>query len=151
MTCVRDIMTVKAVFVSMDETLEDVRDIFEVRGFHHLIVVDHDLVVGVISDRDLLKHISPFIGKRHMERDQDTNTLRKRAHQIMTRKPVTVHPDVDVWEAAETLLSQSVSCLPVVDSEGRLCGIVTWRDLLRNCVACGMMQGDAGDADAEAA
>ena len=148
MPCVRDIMTVQAVSVSMDETLEDVRAIFDVRGFHHLIVVDRDQVVGVISDRDLYKHVSPFIGKRHMERDQDTNTLRKRAHQIMTRKPVTVTPEMDVHAAAQTLLSERVSCLPVVDDAGHLAGIVTWRDLLKNCVACDAIRAACHHADA---
>ncbi|HRQ75606.1 MAG TPA: CBS domain-containing protein [Phycisphaerales bacterium] len=128
---VRDVMTPDVVTVSLDDTLESIRAIFLASRFHHLIVVEGGHVVGVISDRDLLKTISPFIGNPLMERSQDRNTLQRRAHQVMSRRPVVVHEDTDLSEAAATLLRERVSCLPVVDEEMQPRGIVTWRDLLQ--------------------
>jgi acetoin utilization protein AcuB len=127
---ISQVMTRRVMTVDMDDSLRRVRDIFEEHSFHHLLVLDRRRVVGVISDRDLLKHISPFIGKL-AERSQDLSTLTRRVHQIMTRKLVSVKDDEDVDSAAALMLEHGVSCLPVVTRDGRPVGIVTAKDLLR--------------------
>lgn len=134
------VMTSDVVTIGPEETLERIRDIFEVSTFHHLVVMNRGRVEGVISDRDLLKHVSPFIGRTLMEREQDVNTLKKRAHQIMTRKPIVALNTMSASDAARLLLASRVSCLPVVDERQRLVGIVSWRDLLPHCFgdACGL-------------
>ena len=132
---VGDIMTKSVVTVHMDDSLERIRAIFEESGFHHLIVVDERKVVGVISDRDLLKHLSPFLGVELMERAQDERTLVKKAHQVMRRKPVTVFETTSLEQACELILSSKVTCLPVVARDGSMRGIVTWRDFLPLCFA----------------
>ncbi|MCA9291290.1 MAG: CBS domain-containing protein [Phycisphaerales bacterium] len=144
--CLRDIMTHPVVIVHLDDTLERVRAIFEASKFHHLVVVDGHRVVGVLSDRDLLKHVSPFIGRTFMERGQDLNTLRRRVHQVMSRDPVVARDDMPLLEAGRFLLEHAVTCLPVVDEADRLCGVVTWRDLLPRCFAC--TPPAAGEAEA---
>ena len=53
------------------------------------------------------------------------------AHQIMTRKVVFVTPDTPILEAANLMLRQQISGLPVVDEAGALVGIVTEGDFLR--------------------
>lgn len=133
-TTIDRIMTRNTITVGMDDTLEHIRGIFQRAKFHHVIVLDQGRIAGVISDRDLLKHLSPFIGQRLMERVQDVNTLRRRAHQVMTRSPVTVPGRARVEIAAALMLRERVSCLPVVDESGRLIGIVTSRDLLRHVI-----------------
>ena len=127
---ISEVMTRRVMTVNMDDSLRRVRDIFEEHSFHHLLVLDRRRVVGVISDRDLLKHISPFIGKL-AERSQDLSTLSRRVHQIMTRKLVSVKDDEAVDSAAASMLEHGVSCLPVVTRDGRPVGIVTAKDLLR--------------------
>jgi len=136
---VRELMTEDVVSVEMDASLAHIRSIFQKRSFHHVVVTEDRIVRGVISDRDLLKHISPFVGHELMERPSDVNTLRKRAHQIMHRKPVTVTPEMSAVDATRLLLNHGVTCLPVVDELEKLIGIVTWRDLLTGCIegACG--------------
>lgn len=137
-----DIMTRVVVTVDMDETVERIRTLFESSGFHHLIVTDDARVVGVISDRDLLKHLSPFVGKP-VERAMDAATLSKKAHHIMTRHPVLAHEDMETAEATDLLLRKGVGCLPVVTKGLRLSGIVTWRDLLKVCFMCKPRNADA--------
>jgi acetoin utilization protein AcuB len=128
---VQDIMSRDPVTVGMDDDLHRVKDLFELYRFHHLLVLLGDRLVGVISDRDLLRASSPFIG-RASERPQDVATLNRRVHQIMTRNLVVVAPETPVEEAARLMLDKRVSCLPVVGTEGELLGIVTWRDQLRS-------------------
>jgi CBS domain-containing protein len=54
-----------------------------------------------------------------------------RAHQIMTRRVITVGPDATILEAANTMLRHHISALPVVDAAGRLVGIVSEGDFIR--------------------
>jgi acetoin utilization protein AcuB len=129
---VGDIMTKRLVTVGMDDTLAVVQMLFRAHQFHHLLVLEGRTLVGVISDRDLLKALSPRIGTPN-ETERDRTTLNRRAHQIMTRRPVTVPRDWGVDAAARRMLEANVSSLPVVATDGDdvLVGIVTWKDLLR--------------------
>ena len=128
------IMTRHVVTVGMDDSLESVQNLFDKFRFHHVVVLDNCRVVGVISDRDLLKNISPFVGKP-TERAIDAASARKRVHQVMSRHIVTANPDMSAGDATLLMLNSKVSCLPVLDSHGACVGIVTLRDLLRWALA----------------
>lgn len=128
---VRELMTSGVVTIGMDSTLREAQAIFNERRFHHLVVVENEQPVGVLSDRDLLKQLSPFVGVRMNERAQDIATLNKRVHQFMTRRLISIGPDASLAEAAKLFIRQRVSCLPVIDGAGKLVGIITTRDLIR--------------------
>lgn len=127
---VKEYMTTRLVTVEMDDTLDTVREIFDNTGFHHLLVVERGEVVGVLSDRDLLRHLSPYVGTLS-ETARDVATLNKPVHLVMTRKPVTLAPEAELAEVLEKFGQKDVTCLPVVDAHNRLVGIVTWRDMLK--------------------
>ena len=127
----RDIMTTRVVTVEMDDKLEVVKEIFDTMNFHHLLVVDGDRKLsGVVSDRDLFRALSPYVGSA-TETARDLATLNKRVHQIMTRHPITLHPEAPVAEAVHLLLAHRISCIPIVDDAFKPVGIVSWRDLLK--------------------
>ncbi len=127
---VGDIMTAKVLTVDMDRSLNDVRRIFERSAFHHLIVVEEGKLVGLVSDRDVFRAVSPFVGTS-TERSCDAFTLRKHVHQIMTRLPETTTADSPAEDACRLMLESRVSCLPVVNERGACVGIVTIRDIAR--------------------
>lgn len=133
------IMTKKVVTVEMDDTVALLREILHHVRFHHLPVIEDDELRGIISDRDILMVLSPFINTLS-EQKRDLMTLEKRAHQIMTRKPITITKEASCEEATRLMLHEGISCLPVVSSGGRIEGIVTWRDLLR--MYCGRVVRD---------
>jgi len=54
-----------------------------------------------------------------------------KAHHIMTHHVVTIDPDATLADAAQLMLSNHFSGLPVVDAKGELVGIVTERDFMR--------------------
>ncbi len=107
-----------------------VRERFARFGFHHLLVLEKGRLVGVISDRNLLRNVSPFLGRDLAERSQDLATLNRRVHQVMTRQPVVARPDMPIEAAARLILDKDISCLPVADEHLHPLGIVTWKDLL---------------------
>ncbi len=128
-----DIMTTEVVTVGMDDRLETVQELFDQFKFHHLLVVEDNALMGIISDRDLLKAVSPFVATG-AERMQDLITLDKRVHQIMTRKPITAEKETTVEEAARQLVENSISCLPIFLPEKKVIGIVTLKDILKTLI-----------------
>ena len=54
-----------------------------------------------------------------------------RAHQIMTRQVITVGPETSVVDVADTMLRHHISGLPVVDTAGKLTGIISESDFIR--------------------
>ncbi len=131
---VEDIMNETIVAVEMDDSLQVVKEIFDKVRFHHLLVVESGRLFGVISDRDLLKALSPNIGSI-AETASDRATLNKRAHQIMTRKPVTLSPKARIHDAIEIFINHKISCIPIVDEEEKPIGIISWRDILKTIEA----------------
>ena len=127
---VQQLMTRDPVTVEMDDTVATVREIFDHVRFHHLLVVERGRLCGVVSDRDLFKALSPYLGTP-AESSKDAATLHRRVHQIMSRHPVVIGPHATVFEAVDLIVERGVSCLPVVDPEGAPLGIVTWRDVLQ--------------------
>jgi acetoin utilization protein AcuB len=124
------IMSKSIVTVEMDDSLKVVKKIFDNTHFHHLLVIESGRLYGVISDRDLLKALSPNIGTVG-ETTRDTATLNKKAHQIMTRKPVTLAANAGIYEAIKIFIEHNLSCIPVVDEKNKAVGIVSWRDILK--------------------
>lgn len=128
---IEDIMTRELVTATMDDDLNHVRNLFTRFRFRHIPVIGDDgELVGIISDRDVLANVSPFAGTIN-ERTVDANSLKRKAHQIMTRRPETAAPGEKAERAALIMLHQRISSLPVVEQSGRLIGIVTTRDVLR--------------------
>ena len=137
---VGSVMT-KAVFtVRMDDTIGTMKEILRHAPFHHLLVVEDHRLVGILSDRDILKNISPFLDTLS-ESMRDLSILNRRVHQFMTHKPITVTKETSAKAAADLLLKHHISCLPVVSSSGEIEGVVTWRDILKRYVQADGPQG----------
>ncbi|WP_028772643.1 CBS domain-containing protein [Shewanella waksmanii] len=126
---VETIMSTRVVTIDMDDRLTVAKEIFDNAPFHHLLVTEDGALQGVLSERDYLRALSPHLGKI-CETERDSETLQKRAHQVMTRKPVTVSPQSSIDQASELMLKHGIGSLPVLNN-AELVGIITWKDLLR--------------------
>lgn len=126
----KEIMTIDPVVLSPGQTVDEVHHILSVEHYHHLPVVEHGKLVGLVSDRDLLKTLSPFFGTdQESSRDRDQMTLK--VVDIMSTNLVTVDRHTSVDCASILLLEHKISCLPVVDDAYCLEGVLTWKDLLQ--------------------
>ena len=60
-----------------------------------------------------------------------------KVREVMTGPVIRIHPEETVSVAARTLANHNIGILPVCGSDGRLCGLVTDRDLVTRCMASG--------------
>lgn len=123
------IMSSDVVTVAPDTALPEIRALLYNGSTRHLLVVDQDRLLGIISERDVLQALRPFLDA---EANGDHREMTSpSAAQVMHPEPVTVTPHTDVEEASTLLLDSRASSLPVVQ-EGALEGIVTTKALLRH-------------------
>ena len=60
-----------------------------------------------------------------------------KVREIMSGTIIRIHPEESVAVAARTLARYNIGALPVCGSDGRICGLVTDRDLVTRCLASG--------------
>ena len=119
--CVADVMTRKTVTLSPHHRFAEAVSLMADRHFRHVVVVDTGgQILGVISDRDILRTLA-----------RTSNWQTKDVSQIMTRDPVTVKRETPLSVAVAKMVAKRINCLPVLDDEGKVCGILTSTDLLK--------------------
>ena len=64
-----------------------------------------------------------------------------KVRDIMTRQVVRVGAEEPVEVAARTLTHYNIGVLPVCGNDGRLCGVLTDRDVVTRCIATGRSPG----------
>ena len=127
---VAELMTRDLVTLTEDETLAHAQRCMARGRIRHLPVVRDGRLVGLITHRDLLAaSFSIFAEINTSEQRRVFDTVR--VVEAMHRDVVTVSPGLPVSKAARILLENKYGCLPVVDDEEQLVGILTEADFLR--------------------
>jgi CBS domain-containing membrane protein len=126
---VRDIMSAPAVTVDRTDSLAFAEELMNVENIRHLPVVDGDVLLGLITHRDVLAASLSSLSRPSEEEDLELKRKVEVA-QVMHGDLETVTPDVPLENAVETILAQKLGCLPVVDERHHLVGIVTRSDFV---------------------
>ncbi|NDJ86564.1 MAG: CBS domain-containing protein [Chloroflexi bacterium] len=129
---VRAIMTAGPITVQRQTPLDEVIGLMKTCSCRHLLVVDDDQLVGIVSDRDVrLAVASPIINH---ERLSNLHSLREiLAEACMTPDPMTITSDAPAVEAATLMKRYKIDALPVIDDD-QLVGIVTVSDILASYI-----------------
>jgi CBS domain-containing protein len=127
----RELMTPDPATVSPMATIAEAWDLMREMDVRHLPVVDGEIVVGMLSDRDLG---SLDVGRLLTE--EGAEGLRRRLTrpviQLMSSDVVAAEPETDVSELITLFLEQKVGAIPVVLPDSRrIVGIVSYIDVLR--------------------
>ena len=107
-------MTTALMTINASEPLAEAKIDMQMGLVHHLPVVDdRGHLVGIVSDRDIVRRAD-----------------KKRVADVMSRDVVTTRPDAPAHLAASMMLDFRIGSLPVVDDDGALVGVVTVTDYL---------------------
>lgn len=119
--------------VAPGDRLDLANVVMKLGGIRHLPVVEVGALVGIVSQRDLL---SAALSSVLEAGSQEAKALRGvLVRDVMTRDPVCVGIKTGVREAAQKMLERQIGCLPVVNDDGALLGIVSETDLIRAAYA----------------
>ncbi len=127
---VQEIMTTDMAVTQPHQKMSKICDVFSEVDYHHIPVVDESKLVGIVSDRDVTRCMSPML-KMADDRLKDEALLKKIVSDVMTTSVVTADKTTTIECASILLLENKISCLPVVDESNSLEGILTWKDILR--------------------
>ena len=126
---VSDVMSRKVVSISADDTLLIVDEIMELGHVRHIPVVRGGELVGVVSQRDLLRaSLSSVMGIAREDADGFLENLS--ISEAMTSPAISIEADRPVQEAARLMADHKIGCLPVVEGK-KLIAIVTETDVLK--------------------
>jgi len=128
---VKDIMRSSVVTLHASDSLGVADDVMSMGRIRHLPVVDGDRrVVGLLTQRDLYKAaISSVLGFTKTKAHEWLGKIDVR--DVMTVGVTTVDMEAGIVEAVDKMLSKKFGCLPVIDQEGCLVGLITESDCLR--------------------
>jgi CBS domain-containing protein len=125
---VREVMKRKVVKISADDTLWIVKEIMDLASVRHIPVVDGGALVGVVSQRDLLRaSLSNVMGISAEEQKIFLEGVR--ISEVMSTPPRTIAPGEAIQAAARAMAEHKIGCLPVVDGR-EIVGILTETDVL---------------------
>jgi acetoin utilization protein AcuB len=118
---VGDVMTRNVITLSPHHSFSDSVTLMAKHSFRHFLVVDtYGRLIGVVSDRDILRVLA-----------RTTKWNSTSVSQFMSRDVISVKPDTEISAAVGKMLSKRINCLPVVDDANNLCGIITSTDFLK--------------------
>jgi acetoin utilization protein AcuB len=112
----KDIMTRKVVTIQEQTTLKEIQLKMTAHKIHHLPVMgDEGLLVGIVSDRDLFKHLDS----------------QKTAAEIMSQKLIIALDSTPIKDIAQVFILKNISAVPIINMTENFVGIVTHRDILK--------------------
>ena len=117
-----DVMTREPVSVEPDEAISRVAELMKSQDVGAVPVIETKAsrrLIGIITDRDIVVKVVAA------GRDPKSTPVR----QAMTSNPSTCREDEDVSDAVSRMSDRQVRRMPVVDAEGRLCGIIAQADI----------------------
>jgi CBS domain-containing protein len=121
-------MRTNVVTIPAEDSLWIVKEIMEFGDTRHLPVVRLGELVGVVSQRDLLRaSLSNVMGLPANEQKVFLEGVK--ISEVMSTPPISVDRNETVQGAARTMAQKKIGCLPVLD-DGKLIGIVTETDVL---------------------
>jgi acetoin utilization protein AcuB len=127
---VREWMSIEVITVDADETMQHAIGLLKEHSIRMLPVMKNKKLVGIVTDRDL---------KRASASDATSLEIHEllyligqiKVKDIMIPKPITVPWDFTVEEAAEVLLKNKISGVPVTGSQGDIVGVITKSDIFK--------------------
>jgi CBS domain-containing protein len=116
---VYDVMTKKPVTVSPETKLIDCAKKMKEHQIGSLLVKDGKMVVGIITEDDFVRKVVA----------ENIDVKKTPVKDMMMKELITIEPDKDIYDAIKKMSEGGIKQLPVTE-EGKLLGILTWRDVL---------------------
>jgi len=122
------VMATEPVTCSSDDEVDNVWRLMQERSFAGLPVVKKGKLVGMITQKDLLDSGGVFPA---FEAKRGRFKAPSKISSVMETSIISLKPTDTIRKAAEIMLEKNIGRVPIVDSEGKLVGIVDREDVAR--------------------
>ena len=127
---VKNWMTPDVITITLETTLPEAHQLMTDYQIRRLPVVKNDRLVGIVTRGDIRgAEASEATSLSVWELNYLLSKLKIK--NIMTRRPIVISQEETIDEAAQVMLDNKISGLPVVDYHGNLVGIITESDIFR--------------------
>jgi len=141
---VRDFMTRDVVYVKPKHSLFRAMSLMVKHNISRVLVLDNDgRPIGIVTFTDLTFYASSLRPVKHPAFEAIPSSLILTVEDLMTKNPITVRENDDLCKAPKLMLERGISGLPVVDEEGKLCGIITKSDVVKAVASLGLSSAQA--------
>ena len=121
---VSEIMTSPVFTITKDKSVKEAWQRFVEKNVHHMPVLsDNGDIIGILSDRDILKKL--IISDVEIDSVGD-----KIVEDIMSTDVIAAYPTTDIRRIAEGMLDYHIGAMPIVNENGSIIGIITRSDIL---------------------
>jgi CBS domain-containing protein len=131
-TKIKEIMTKPPISLKINARFSRVVALFNRYKIRHLPIVNNDgKIVGLMTQRHLYKIQSPrklVDGSWYYDKQALDNI---ELHTVMITNPLTLHPEDSISDALVPMVRNKYGCIPIVDKNDILCGIITQHDILK--------------------
>jgi acetoin utilization protein AcuB len=127
---ITEIMSSPPITGTLDDFLSEVKEMLAVNNIKHLVIIEEGKLMGVLSERDLLLAISPYVNS-NVYTTRDLATLNQRVGQILERHPLYLDDQSELEDAIDMFDKNHISCIPIVDADFVPVGVVTKSDIIR--------------------
>lgn len=129
---VRSLMTPEPYTLTATDLVGDAIKLVQDHHVRHIpITGGGGALVGLVTETDLLRKVTHARSMTPDERYHAFLDTMLPLEEIMVRQVATLPPDAKVAEAVHLLLVRKFRCVPVVDGQRRVMGIVTETDLMK--------------------
>jgi CBS domain-containing protein len=135
-------MTAPVITVNPFTSISAAHQIMKEKGIRRLPVVENDALAGIVTLGDV-REASPSDATMLSIWELNYLWSQLTVEKIMTQKIFSVRPDDTVLTAAQMMLDQKISGLPVTDESGKLVGMITESDIFRMLVRMGAAEAQA--------
>lgn len=130
----KDLMQTQVHWVSVEDTVNQAQTKMREIGVSYLLVGDGTKLAGIVTRSDVDSaasiYLRPIFSK--WRRPEDDATLQIRLKWIMSKQIYSVKPETPLFNIVHLQCKCDISCLPVVDAQGQVLGVVTTLDVLKS-------------------
>ena len=128
----KDIMVPEVVWSEPEDTVQSVMAKMQQHNTGYVLVGQNGVLEGLVSNSNILGAVSPYLRPMFAKwrRPEDDATLEIKIKWVMSRPVRTVRPDTPLASMIESMRRYGGRCLPVVDNQAKVQGIITAFDLM---------------------
>ena len=122
---VKDWMTKNPVYLNVDDSIMDAFNEMKKGNFHRVPIVENGKLVGLITGSTLADY-TPSKATTLSVYEVNSLIQKTKCKDIMIKDIVSIDPDALLEEAADKMMVNNITCLPVIDKDtDKLVGIIT--------------------------